>query len=270
MDLRGKRVAVIGTGASSIQIVPEVANGSATWTSTSAPRRRSSRAATAPTRASRGSASGTSPVQRPTGPASTGAASAGARLHRDPKLAAPEKRGLANIARGISDPALREEVTPDFEIGCKRILISNDYYPALDADNVDLVTDGIAKITGDAIVTADGTERPIDVLVVATGFFTTEQPIAEHIVGREGRSLAEVWRETGMAGYKGTTVARLPQLLLDRRPEHRAGTLEHGLHDRVADRLHPRRRPHHGDTACAAVEPRATRRPRGTTTCSAG
>jgi cation diffusion facilitator CzcD-associated flavoprotein CzcO len=129
----------------------------------------------------------------------------------NPRLAAPAKRlALANIQRGISDPALREAVTPDFEIGCKRILISNDYYPALDADHVHLVTDGIAKITGDAIVTADGTERPIDVLVVATGFFTTEQPIAEHIVGREGRSLAEVWRETGMAGYKGTTVHGFP------------------------------------------------------------
>ena len=105
---------------------------------------------------------------------------------------------------------IRDSVTPDFQIGCKRILISNDYYPALEAENVDLVTDGIAKITGDAIVTADGTERPIDVLVVATGFFTTEQPIAERIVGREGRSLAEVWRETGMAGYKGTTVHGFP------------------------------------------------------------
>jgi cation diffusion facilitator CzcD-associated flavoprotein CzcO len=127
------------------------------------------------------------------------------------KLALPAKKlALGNIRKGISDPALRAAVTPDFEIGCKRILISNDYYPALDASNVDLVTDGIAKITGDAIVTADGTERPVDVLVVATGFYTTEQPIAAHIVGREGRSLAEVWRETGMAGYKGTTVRGFP------------------------------------------------------------
>ena len=119
---------------------------------------------------------------------------------------------MKNIEKGIKDPELRKKVTPTFEIGCKRILISNTYYPALDADNVDLVTDGIAKITGDAIVTKDGVERPIDVLIVATGFFTTELPITEHITGRTGQTLAEKWRETGMAAYKGTTVAGFPNL----------------------------------------------------------
>ena len=110
--------------------------------------------------------------------------------------------GAGQHPQGHPDPELRAAVTPDFEIGCKRILISNNYYPALAADNVDLVTDRIAKITGDAIVTADGTERPVDVLVVATGFHTTEQPIAEHIGGRDGRTLAErvgarrAWRRT--------------------------------------------------------------------------
>ena len=209
----GKRVAVIGTGASSIQIVPEVAKVAAHLDVYQR---------TAPyviprgdrpyTRLERLAFRHLPLVQR--------AYRTGIYWGREalvpgftvnPRLAAPAKRlALANIRKGISDPALREAVTPDFEIGCKRILISNDYYPALDADHVDLVTDGIAKVTGDAIVTADGTEHPIDVLVVATGFFTTEQPIAEHIVGREGRSLAEVWRETGMAGYKGTTVHGFP------------------------------------------------------------
>jgi cation diffusion facilitator CzcD-associated flavoprotein CzcO len=119
---------------------------------------------------------------------------------------------LRNISKGIDDPELRERVTPTFEIGCKRILISNDWYPALAADNVDLVTDRIAKVTGNAIVTADGVERPIDVLIVATGFYTTELPITEHLVGRSGTSLAETWRESGMAAYKGTTVADFPNL----------------------------------------------------------
>ena len=121
----------------------------------------------------------------------------------NPKLTAPAKRmALANIAKGIDDPELRAKVTPDYEIGCKRILISNTYYPALAADHVDLVTDPIVKVTGDAVVTADGVERPIDVLVVATGFQTTEQPIAEHIHGRDGRiagrgvGRARAWRPT--------------------------------------------------------------------------
>jgi cyclohexanone monooxygenase len=99
-------------------------------------------------------------------------------------------------------------------IGCKRVLRSNEGYPALGADNVDLVTDPIAKVTGNAIVTADGTEREIDVLVVATGFYTTELPITEHVTGRAGRTLADRWREHGMAAYKGTTVPDFPNLFM--------------------------------------------------------
>ncbi len=129
----------------------------------------------------------------------------------EPRLATPAKLlALKNLERGIPDPELRERLTPTFEIGCKRILISNTYYPALAQDHVDLVTDRISKVTGDAVVTEDGTERPIDVLIVATGFHTTDQPIAHHITGREGRTLAETWAEGGMAAYKGTTVHGFP------------------------------------------------------------
>jgi cyclohexanone monooxygenase len=103
-------------------------------------------------------------------------------------------------------------VTPTYRAGCKRILISNAWYPALAADNVDLVTDPITKVTGDAVVTADGVERPIDVLVVATGFYVTEPPIAQHVTGRDGRTLADVWDEAGMAAYKGTTIHGFPNL----------------------------------------------------------
>ena len=120
----------------------------------------------------------------------------------------------SNIKKGIKDPELRAKVTPHFDFGCKRVLRSNTYYPALAADNTELVTDPIAKVTGNAIVTADGVEREIDVLVVATGFYTTELPITEHVTGRTGRTLADRWRETGMAAYKGTTVPDFPNLFL--------------------------------------------------------
>jgi cation diffusion facilitator CzcD-associated flavoprotein CzcO len=215
LDLTGKRVAVIGTGASAIQIVPElqkvvdhldVYQRTAPYVLPRNDRKY--------TRVERRLFRRFPAVQK---------------LYRraiywgretyvpgftlQPKLAAPAKKiALANLAKGISDPELREKATPTFEIGCKRILISNDYYPALDSDNVDLVTEPIAKVTGDAIVTADGVERPIDVLVVATGFHTTDLPIAEQIRGRGGRSLADTWRESGMAGYKGTTVHGFPNL----------------------------------------------------------
>ena len=76
------------------------------------------------------------------------------------------------------------------------------------------MTDPIAKVTGNAIVTADGVEREIDVLVVATGFYTTELPITEHVTGRTGQTLADQWRESGMAAYKGTTVPGFPNLFM--------------------------------------------------------
>jgi cyclohexanone monooxygenase len=133
----------------------------------------------------------------------------------DRRLAAPVKKvAQANLRKGVRDPELRARLTPDFDIGCKRILISNAYYPAIDSPNVDLVTDRITKVTGNAVVTADGTERPVDVLVVATGFHTTDLPIAERIRGRDGRTLAEVWAETGMAAYKGTTVPDFPNYFM--------------------------------------------------------
>jgi cation diffusion facilitator CzcD-associated flavoprotein CzcO len=214
-DLTGKRVAVIGTGASAIQIVPEIAERvghldvyqrTAPWVIP-----RNDRAYTGVERLAFRHVPLVQKLYRTAiywgreayVPAFTLA----------PGLAAPARAAaLANIRKGISDPALRKAVTPDYQIGCKRILISNTYYPALDRDDVDLVTDPIARITPTGIVTADGTEREVDCLVVATGFYTTDQPIAHHVKGRDGRTLADVWAEHGMASYKGTTTAGFPNL----------------------------------------------------------
>jgi cation diffusion facilitator CzcD-associated flavoprotein CzcO len=215
VDLTGKRVAVIGTGASAIQIVPEIQGtvGHLDVYQRTAPyvMPRNDRKYGRLERLALRHVPGLQTLYRQAIYWGRECYVPGFTLQ--PKLAAPAKKiALRNIAKGIEDPELREKVTPTFEIGCKRILISNTWYPALDADNVDLVTDGIAKVTGDAIVTADGVERPIDVLIVATGFYTTELPLAEHVVGRSGRTLAETWRESGMAAYKGTTVADFPNL----------------------------------------------------------
>jgi cyclohexanone monooxygenase len=117
---------------------------------------------------------------------------------------------MANMHKAVKDPALREKLTPTYTMGCKRILISNDYYPALAQDHVDVITDGIAKITPSAVITEDGTERDIDVLIVATGFYTTEIPITEHIYGRDGVQLAALWSEKGISAYKGTTIHGFP------------------------------------------------------------
>ncbi len=215
VDLTGKRVAIIGTGASSIQIVPTIAPDVAHLDvyQRTAPYviPRSDRHYTRVERLLFKRAPIVQRVYR-----------AGTYLAREayvpgfvwnPKLATPAKKAaLMNIAKAIKDPALRAKLTPHYDIGCKRILLSNTYYPALASDHVDLVTDPIAKVTGDAIVTADGVERPIDVLIIATGFHITDQPIADRLHGREGRTLAEVWSESGMASYKGTTTRGFPNL----------------------------------------------------------
>ena len=133
-----------------------------------------------------------------------------------PKLAAPAlAKGRARQRQeGHQGPELRAKVTPNFAFGCKRVLRSNTYYPALDADNTELVSDPIAKVTGNAIVTTDGVEREVDALVVATGFHTTELPVTEHITGRNGQTLADRWRADRHGGVQGDDGPRIPNLFL--------------------------------------------------------
>lgn len=215
VDLTGKRIAVIGTGASAVQLVPElqevaghldVYQRTPNWIIP-----RNERSFTSLEKAA---------FRRVPGLQRAARSAVYSQLEgRVPAFAkfpdllrVVEAQGRKNINAAIKDPELRAKVTPDYRAGCKRILISNKWYPALAADNVDLVTDPIVKITGDAVVTADGVERPIDVLVIATGFYVTEPPIAEHVTGRDGRTLADLWDEQGMAAYKGTTINGFPNL----------------------------------------------------------
>ncbi|QIG41582.1 NAD(P)/FAD-dependent oxidoreductase [Nocardioides anomalus] len=217
VDLTGLRVAVVGTGASAIQIIPElqevvghldVYQRTAPWVIA-----RNDRVYSRLERAALQRVPGLRTLYR-AGLYWSHEALVPA-LTLEPRLGAPVQRQAAkNIERGIADPELRRKVTPTFRLFCKRILRSNDYYPALAADNVELVTDPIAKVTGSGVVTADGTEREIDVLVVATGFHTTELPVTEHITGRSGQTLADRWRASGMAAYKGTTVPDFPNLFM--------------------------------------------------------
>lgn len=215
VDLAGKRVAVIGTGASAIQLVPElqkvvghldVYQRTPNWVIP-----RNERRFTRVEKALFRHVPGAQRVARAA--VYTQLETRAPAFTRFPALLkVVENQCKKNIAKAITDPELVTKVTPTYRAGCKRILISNAWYPALAADNVDLVTEPIAKVTGDAVVTADGEERPIDVLVVATGFYVTEPPIAQHITGRDGRTLADVWDEHGMAAYKGTTIHGFPNL----------------------------------------------------------
>lgn len=118
---------------------------------------------------------------------------------------------LAHLEAQVPDPDLRAKLTPDYPVGCRRILVSDDYYPALMRPNVDLVTEPIARIAPEGVVTADGALHPCDVLVYATGFETHSFLGARDITGRKGQSLRTRWRQ-GAEAYLGVTVPGFPNL----------------------------------------------------------
>jgi cation diffusion facilitator CzcD-associated flavoprotein CzcO len=122
--------------------------------------------------------------------------------------------GRFHIKRSIKDPELRRAVTPDYTIGCKRILISNDYYPALARENVSLVTGGVARVTERGVISHDGTEHEVDAIIYGTGFKVHNPLGPMSIRGRGGVDLAEHWREHGLEAYLGTAVAGFPNLFI--------------------------------------------------------
>src|SRR3954462_9321506 len=122
-----------------------------------------------------------------------------------------ERAGRRHLERQVKDPELRAKLTPDYSPGCKRILVSNDYLPSLDKTNVEVVTDGIAEIRQHSVVDANGVEREVDAIILGTGFHVTDLPIADRIRGRDGRTLAEQWDGT-LSALRGTTVAGFPNL----------------------------------------------------------
>ena len=121
--------------------------------------------------------------------------------------------GEDHLERQVHDHELREKLRPRFAPGCKRLLLSNDYYRVLASPKVEVVTEPIREVRARAIVTADGAERPVDALILATGFRVTDNPVFEHIRGRDRISLACAWAG-GMAAYKGTTVPGFPNLFI--------------------------------------------------------
>jgi cation diffusion facilitator CzcD-associated flavoprotein CzcO len=216
VELAGKRVAVIGTGASAIQVVPRlqpqverlsVFQRTPPWIMPHPgrpvrPRERALfRALPAVQRLVRGAIYwGRETFVIPF------------RHHR--LSAIPERMARAHLEKQVGDPVLREQLTPRYEIGCKRILMSNEYFPALQQPNAELITDAIAAITPGGVVTSDGAEHAADVIVWGTGFRVTDMPYVEWIHGSDGRSLGDVWRERGMQGLRGTTIAGFPNLFM--------------------------------------------------------
>ena len=111
-----------------------------------------------------------------------------------------------HMERAITDPVMRSQLTPTYDLGCKRVLPSNDYYPAIARPNVSLVTEKIIEFRPDAVVTADGGEHQVDTVILATGFHVTDNPTFTKVVGTQGRTLADAFGAT----YLGTVVPGFP------------------------------------------------------------
>ncbi|MFD7653891.1 flavin-containing monooxygenase [Actinosynnema sp. NPDC059797] len=214
-DLRGKKVAVVGTGASAIQFVPRIAGDVERLTLFQR----------------------TPPWVMPKMDRSITTWEQGLfralplaqRLYRDFVYWTRESTALGfavhpkimefaqNIAKRhmrsqVADEALRAKLTPDYTMGCKRVLISNDYYPALNRDNVDVVTDGIAEVRERSIVDRAGVEHEVDVIIYGTGFHVVDAFDYLNITGKGGVDLAKQWREKGIETYYGITVSGFPNL----------------------------------------------------------
>lgn len=136
-------------------------------------------------------------------------------------IAKIESTALDHLAAQVPAGELRDKLTPDYMIGCKRILISNDYYPTFLRDNVRLETSGIVEVTESSIITADG-EHELDALVLCTGFEASDLPITHRIFDEQGRSMAEAWTQGG-AAFACSTVAGYPNLFIMNGPNSGLG-----------------------------------------------
>lgn len=214
-ELRGKRVAVIGTGASAIQFVPKlqpevaalhVFQRTPTWVMPK-PDHRVPAIESALFRAL--------PIaQRALRQAEFSLLDAmNVGFRRPAILRAIQQIGLLQLRRQVRDPELRARLTPTFTLGCKRILLSNDYYPAMSQPNVRLHPLAVRAIHEDCVEDANGVRTEVDAIIFGTGFHITDPPIAGLVVGRDGRSLADVWRGSPEA-YRGTTVHGFPNFFM--------------------------------------------------------
>ncbi|NDU71249.1 NAD(P)-binding domain-containing protein [Actinomadura sp. DSM 109109] len=215
-DLAGKRVAVIGTGASAVQFVPKVAEeaGELVVFQRTPPwiQPKPDLPIPAPVRALLGKVPGAARAFRGGIYWALEARAVGFTIDR--RLSTPqEKIARRHIAQQVADPELRAKVTPDYTIGCKRILLSNDYYPALARPNVELETAAVAEVRENSIVTADGREYEVDCIIYGTGFKVTDALTDLRVTGRGGVKLQEIWAD-GIEAHRGTTIPGLPNFFM--------------------------------------------------------
>jgi len=221
VDLAGKRVAVIGTGATAVQLIPQIAKKAAAltvyqrtpiWVTP-----KNDFKIPGPVQTLFATQPWTQRVARAANSAWLEGMMVTAVLHY--KQAKFLNAGAAALAKGhlrrqVRDPETRRKLTPDYSFGCKRPTFSNDYYPTFNKSHVTLETTPIARITPNGIVTSDSHETPVDVLVLATGFnlWDTNFPAFE-IIGRNGADLGKSWRQHGYHAFEGVTVPGFPNFI---------------------------------------------------------
>lgn len=215
-DLAGKRIAVVGTGASSIQIVPSIQPAVAHLTLF---QRTPAWIVPHPGRQVR-------PWERRlfnSLPFTQLLVRAGVYLSRElavlafvkhPGLMkAGARQARRHLVTQVPNPELRAKLTPHYEMGCKRVLPSNEFYPALGQPNVELETSPIVRIGTDSVTTEAGSEHHVDAIILGTGFHVTDNPMAGLVHGREGHTLSEIY-EGDLPTYLGTTIPFFPNLMM--------------------------------------------------------
>ncbi|MEH6491578.1 flavin-containing monooxygenase [Halopseudomonas sp.] len=216
VDLGGKRVAVIGTGASAIQFVPQIVpqvasldlfQRSAPWVIA-----KDDREYDAKKRARLQRFGWLHQLDRAWQYCSHEVRALGF-VYFPSLVKQSEKSALKHLHQQVDDPQKRAALTPDYPMGCKRILISNNYYPALAQDKVSLVTEGIECVVPEGIKTRDGQVHPADVIIYGTGFAATEFLAPIRITGLQNRDLNSAWQH-GAEAYKGISVSGFPNLFM--------------------------------------------------------
>ncbi len=215
-DVRGRNVAVVGTGASAIQTVPRIQplakhvtvfQRTAPWVVPHRDRPISSfehrlyRRFPSLQRVVRSAVYVSRELLVP------------GLVYRPKLMNAVQRMAEGHLAKQVPDEALRAKLTPDYVIGCKRILPSNQWYPAITQPNVDVVTSGVTEVRPNGVLSADGSFREVDTLIFATGFHVTETAFATLVRGRGGARLSEAWNGSPQA-YRGTTIPDFPNLFL--------------------------------------------------------
>ena len=215
-DVKGKKVAVIGSAASAIQIVPAIASKvkkltvfqrTASWILPKEDRPYSN--------IEKNAFQMFPPLQWASREAIYWRleARAMAFVYTPAVMKAFQRLIEKHIRNCVKDPVLAAKLTPDYTIGCKRILLSNDYYPALQRSNVDLVTEGIAEMDENGIILKDGSRVDADIIVAATGFKAAEDILPFPVLGKNGISLNDEWKN-GPEAYLGTTVKGFPNMFM--------------------------------------------------------